>query len=221
MKSVLTLGFIISVLLPSVADAGSVTGHIRFTGRKPGVTVPVVVFAEPLDGRRAQPGRFKMTQKDKTFLPRVLAVPIGSTISFPNDDSIFHNVFSLSRPNPFDLGLYRDGDTKERTFTAAATYRVFCNIHPQMSATILVVPTSFITETDNAGNYRLDLPAGRYRISAWSERSGQPAVAEITVGAEPQTAAELTLDESQFVDARHKNKFGQDYPKSAYDPKKN
>src|SRR5262245_27388357 len=183
MKSVIGLAFTMSALLvSSIADAGSVTGHIRFAGRKPGVHVPVVVFAEPLDGRRAQPGRFKMTQKDKTFLPRVLAVPVGSTVSFPNNDSIFHNVFSLSRPNPFDLGLYRDGESKERTFTTAATYRVFCNIHPQMSATILVVPTSYIAEADINGNYRLDLPAGRYRITIWSERSSKPVTAEVTVG---------------------------------------
>ena len=203
-----------------LAAASPVTGHVRFMGRAPGVTVPVIVYAEPLDGRRAQPGRFKLTQKNKAFAPHVLAVPVGSTVAFPNEDSIFHNVFSLSRPSSFDLGLYRNGDSKERTFTAPATYRVFCNIHPQMSATILVVPTSYITEADNAGNYRLDLPAGRYRVTAWGEHSSQPATTEITVGANTQTIPELTMDESQGGDTTHKNKFGQDYPKSAYDPKK-
>ena len=98
---------------------------------------------------------------------------------------------------------------------------MFCNIHPQMTATILVVPTSYITEADNAGNYRLDLPAGRYRITAWAERASQPAVAEVTVGTNTQTVSELALDESQFKDTRHKDKFGKDYPKEAYDPKKN
>lgn len=183
--------------------------------------MPVIVYAEALDGRPGQPGRFKLTQKNKSFLPHVLAVPTGSTVSFPNDDPIFHNVFSLSRPNPFDLGLYRAGDSKDRTFTSAAIYRVFCNIHPQMSALILVVPTSYITEADNAGNYRFDLPAGRYRITAWDERVGQPASVEVTVGASAFTAPNLTLDESQFVETQHKNKMGQDYPKSAYDTKKN
>ena len=209
------------ILVPGLVQAAAVTGRVQFTGRKPGAAGPIVVYAEPLDGRRAQPTRFSMTQKNKTFLPRVLAVPVGSTVSFPNHDPIFHNVFSLSRPNPFDLGLYRDGDSKERTFSTAATYRVFCNIHPQMSATILVVPSSFITEVDNTGNYRLDLPAGRYRITAWDERATGPASIEITVGAEAQTVAELRLDQSQNIETTHKNKFGQDYPKSAYDPKKN
>src|SRR5438552_7423641 len=138
------------------AEASSVTGQVRFTGRAPGASAPVIVYAEALENRRVQPGKFKVAQKNKSFVPRVLAVPVGSTISFPNDDMIFHNVFSLSRPSPFDLGLYRDGESKDKIFTAPAVYRVFCNIHPQMSATILVVPTSYITEADNAGAYRFD-----------------------------------------------------------------
>jgi hypothetical protein len=151
------------------------------------------------------------------FIPRVLAVPAGSTVGFPNEDLIFHNVFSLSRPRPFDLGLYRAGSSKERVFSEPATYRLFCNIHPQMAAIILVLPTSYITEPDTAGAYRLDLPAGRYRLTAWSERS-EPATTEFTVSSGGAMAPELTLDESNFVEVPHKNKYGQDYPKSAYDP---
>src|SRR2546422_9388928 len=138
MKTALTL--LALILVCGLAEASSVTGRVRFTGRASGVTVPVIVYAEALDGRRVQAGRFKMTQKNKSFVPHVLAVPVGSTVGFPNGDPIFHNVFSLSRPNPFDLGLYKEGEMKDRTFTTPAIYRVFCNIHPQMSSTILVVP---------------------------------------------------------------------------------
>ncbi len=81
-----------------------------------------------------------------------------------------------------------------------------------MGAFILVVPTSFITEADSAGNYRLDLTAGRYRITAWSERADISTV-ELTVGTSAVAAPELTLDESHFVETQHKNKFGQDYAK--------
>jgi plastocyanin len=200
------------LVLSLSAQAASVAGRIRFVGRAPGVAAPTVVYAEALDGARVQPGQFKMAQKNKSFAPHVLAVPARSTISFPNEDSIFHNVFSLSRPNPFDLGLYRSGASKDQTFSAPATYRVFCNIHPQMSAVILVLPTSYITEADNSGNYRLDLPARRYRITAWSERA-QPASTELTVGNLAINVPDLSLDETKFVDAPHKNKFGQDYPK--------
>ncbi len=219
MKRAITL--LCLFLLPALGEASSVSGRVLTARRAGGTTGQIIVYAEPLDGRRVQPGRFKITQKNKTFAPRVLAVPIGSTVSFPNDDLIFHNVFSLSRPNPFDLGLYRDGDSKDRTFTSAAVYRVFCNIHPQMSAIVLVVPTSYITEVDSSGSYRFDLPVGRYRITAWNERSSRPITAEVTVGAEAQTVGDLMLDDSQTAEGTHKNKFGQDYPKSAYDPKKN
>jgi plastocyanin len=212
--------FAIGIVLAIQCEAATVSGRIRFVGRAAGVSLPAIVYAEPLDGARVQPGQFKMEQKNKTFVPHVLAVPVGSTVSFPNSDSIFHNVFSLSRPGPFDLGLYRSGDSKDRTFKAPATYRVFCNIHPQMSAIIMVIPTSYVTEVDNAGNYRLDLPAGRYRITAWSERA-EPETAELTVGSSPQAVPDLSLDESKFVEVKRTNKFGQDYPKSAYDPKKN
>src|SRR5436190_12045314 len=191
MKNALAILALLLLVVP--AEAAPVTGHVRFAGRAPGVTVPVIVYAEPLDGGRPQPGKFKVTQNNKSFVPHVLAVPVGSTITFPNVDLIFHNVFSLSRPNPFDLGLYRAGDSKDRTFTMPATYSVFCNIHPQMSAIILVVPTSYITEADNMGNYRLDLPAGRYRVTAWDERA-KPSTLDVTVGAGAQTVPEVTLD---------------------------
>lgn len=212
--------FIFILCLSVSAEAAAVAGRVRFVGRAPGVTAATIVYAEALDGARAQPGQFKMTQKNKSFIPHVLAVPVGSTVSFPNLDEIFHNVFSLSRPGPFDLGLYRDGESKSQTFTRPATYQVFCNIHPQMSSIILVVPTSYITETDVMGGYRLELPAGRYRLTAWSERA-EPASVEVTVGASTVTPPELSLDESRFVETQHKNKLGQDYPKTAYDTKKN
>jgi plastocyanin len=204
---------LLAILLTTLTvEAAPVTGRVRFMGRPPGVTAPTIVYAEALGGNRVQPGKFNMEQKNKTFLPHVLAVPVGSTITFPNRDSIFHNAFSLSRPGPFDLGLYRDGESKSRTFTAPATYRVFCNIHPQMSAIILVLPTSYITETDAMGSYRLDLPPGRYRLTAWSERA-EPATTELMVGASGMNAPELSIDESKFVETQHKNKFGQDYSK--------
>ena len=207
-------------LFPLCVQASPISGHVRITGRPPSVVVQTIVYAESLDGVRPQGRQFRMTQKNKTFVPHVLAIPVGSTIVFPNDDSIFHNVFSLSRPAPFDLGLYREGASKSMTFTAPSIYFVFCNIHPQMSSIILVVPTSYITEADAHGNYRLDLPPGRYRVTAWSERA-EPASVELVVSAATTSASEILLDETKFLQAQHKNKFGQDYPKSAYDPKKN
>jgi plastocyanin len=218
MKSNLILGILHCLWLVSIAEAGLITGRVNITGRAARSMVTTVIYAESVDTRMTpQPGRFTLLQRNKTFIPRVLAIPVGSTVSFPNNDLIFHNVFSLSRPKPFDLGLYRSGLSKNQVFAVAATYRIFCNIHPQMTAVILVVPTSYIAEVDTAGEYRLELPSGRWRLTAWSERS-QPASAEISVPSTGAASPELTLDESQFVELPHTNKFGQDYPKSAYDP---
>lgn len=202
----------------SAAGGAQVTGRVRVVGRPGRMPVPTILYAESLNGRApARPGHYKLVQRNKTFMPRVLAVPVGSTVDFPNEDPIFHNAFSLARPNPFDLGLYRSGASKSRVFSETAIYRVFCNIHPQMTAVILVLPTSHITEADSAGTFRFDLPPGRYRLTAWSERS-QPAVAEISVSSGAVAVPDLELDESKFIETPHKNKFGQDYTGSAYDP---
>lgn len=200
--------------------AAQVSGAIRVTGQGDRPPVTTVIYAEPLDRPSpSKPGRFKLTQQNKSFNPRVLAVPVGSTVEFPNLDPIFHNVFSLTRPASFDLGLYRAGASKARVFAEPATYRVFCNIHPQMTAVVLVLPTSYITQREGAGAYKLDLPSGRYRVTAWSVRA-QPATSEITVAEASVTIPDLTLDESKYVELPHRNKFGQDYSKSAYDPTK-
>ena len=160
-----------------------------------------------------------MVQKGRAFQPAILAVPVGSTIDFPNKDVVFHNIFSLSTPEPFDLGLYRAGESKSRVFTRPGMYRVFCNIHPEMTAFIAVVPTPYVTTADAEGRFRLELPQGRYKLTAVSSRAS-PQSADVAVGAGATDAPPLALDESQFVSLPHKNKFGQDYPATAYDPKR-
>jgi plastocyanin len=201
-------------------EGAEVTGRVRIIGRAPSASVETVVYAERLDAATpVRPGSYAITQRNRTFVPSVVAVPLGSKIEFPNADMIFHNVFSLSRPDPFDLGLYRGGASRSRVFSQAGTFLLFCNIHPDMSAVILVLPTSHIASTNQQGNYKLDLPVGRYRLVAWSPRS-EKVSAEISVSAGTQTVNEMVLDESKFVAMPHRNKFGQDYPKSGYDPLK-
>ena len=206
----------ISVFAVTHAGAGPVTGIVRTVGRPDVPPATAVVYAEPIDAAAPRaPRRFTLAQKNKTFQPRVLAVPLGSFVDFPNNDGIYHNVFSLSGPQPFDLGLYRAGDTRQRTFTTAGTYRVFCNIHPQMTAIIVVAPSGFIALAAPDGRFTLDLPPGRYRMTALSERS-PPVSVETTSTQGASTVPELTLDESAWAFAQHKNKFGTDYPSAAY-----
>jgi plastocyanin len=205
-----------SLLVASAADGGLVSGVVR-TAVAPGARpATAVVYAEPVDAAAPRrPGRFTLRQKNKMFQPSVLAIPTGSTVEFPNDDLIFHNVFSLSGPEPFDLGLYRGGASRVRAFTSPAAYRVFCNIHPQMTALIVVVPTPYVTLADAAGRYSLDLPPGRYRLTALSDRAAA-VTAEVTSLAGAVTAPDLQIDESRFVSVAHKNKHGQDYPAESY-----
>jgi plastocyanin len=206
----------LSALLPSMAVAGPVSGSVRTTTR-PGVTPAVaVVYAEPMDAPAPRrPARITLTQRNAAFLPPVLAAPAGSTVDFPNQDTIFHNVFSLSGPEPFDLGLYRAGETRAWTFAQPGTYRVFCNIHPQMTALLVIVPTPHVVVAGRDGRYTLDLPPGRYRLTALSERAS-PVSLEVVSTAGATAAPDLVLDESAWVATQHKNKFGQDYPAASY-----
>lgn len=218
-RRVRALGLVaLGLAFATAVDAGPVRGTVSTRTRDGVAPARAVVYAEPLEGRAPRrPERTSLTQRNRTFSPAVVAVPVGSTIEFPNEDTIFHNVFSLSPPTPFDLGLYRAGESRSRTFTRAGTFRVFCNIHPQMTAFIVVAPTPWVTVADAQGTYQLDVPPGRYRLTAISERA-VPTSSEIVVGAGALDAPDLELDESAFVSVRHKNKHGQDYPAGAYDP---
>lgn len=214
MASVIVFLGLVSAATP--AGAGPVSGIVRTLGRSGVVPAPTLVYAERTDtAAPRQSVRLTLRQKNKTFTPRLLGVPVGSVVEFPNDDIIFHNVFSLSGPQPFDLGQYRGGESQSRTFTQAGTYRVFCNIHPNMSALILVVPTPYVAITDADGRFVLDLPPGRYRLTAVSERAG-PASIEVTAESGATQAQPLTLDETAWVAVQHKNKFGKDYPPGSY-----
>jgi len=217
MKSVRTAAALAAwAFAASTASAGPVNGTVRTVARAGVAPSTVVVYAEPVDAPASRAARrVALIQKNKTFQPRVLAVPAGSSVEFPNNDGIFHNVFSLSGPQPFDLGLYRAGDTKQRTFTTPGIYRVFCNIHPQMTAMIVVTPSAFTTVAGADGRFTLELPPGRYKITALSERAAAVSV-DATSSAGASTAPELTLDESGWGFAQHRNKFGKEYPAAAY-----
>jgi plastocyanin len=204
--------------LPSPGAAEQLSGRIEWQTRGGTQPAAAVVYAEPLDrAAPSMPGKAAFQQKNKTFLPHVVAVPVGSTVTFPNDDAIFHNVFSLSAPQPFDLGLYRAGAAKAQVFGKPGAYHVFCNIHPQMAAFLVVAPTPYVTVAGQDGAWRLEVPPGKYRLTALSERAA-PVSVEISATGAGTTAGGLVLDESAFVTTPHTNKFGKAYPKDAYKP---
>jgi len=142
----------------------------------------VVVWLDAPSAPRPRERRFVVHQRNMQFEPRVLAAPVGSTVDLPNNDRVFHNVFSFTNGKPFDLGLYPTGASKRITLDRAAINRLYCNIHPHMAAYIVAVDTPYYATSDRTGSFRMaDVPAGRYTYHAW--RSGAETLsATVAVG---------------------------------------
>ena len=121
--------------------------------------------------------RVAIRQRDEAFTPRVVAVTVGSEVEFPNDDPIYHNVFSLSRIKNFNLGRYPRGETRRVRFDRPGVVKVFCEIHSHMSATVMVFNHPWFTVPNDAGQFELTgMPAGDRQITAWHERLGDTTV---------------------------------------------
>lgn len=135
-------------------------------------------------------------QIDKSFRPAISAVEVGTEVRFPNDDKIFHNVFSLSKTKRFDLGLYKSGTSKSVVLTRPGVIDVYCNIHPEMWAKVVVLPHRFFAVTDRDGRFELrDVPPGTYPVAAWHAR-GEPARGEVTVRPGGVATLELAVVET-------------------------
>ena len=133
----------------------------------------VVVYLKDAPRTPVTPVHAEIRQKDETFVPRVVAVPVGSEVSFPNDDPIYHNVFSLSRAKTFDLGRYPQSRSRSERFTRPGLVKVFCQIHSHMSATVMVFDHSWFATPDAQGRFELPaMPPGAHQITAWHERLG-------------------------------------------------
>lgn len=115
----------------------------------------------------------QIRQLDRRFVPEMVVVPVGSTVSFPNMDPIFHNIYSLSKPRTFDLGSYDKGESRTVTFPRPGIVEVYCHLHPSMSATVFVTPNRWYARPDHEGQYRIsDVPPGRYTLVAWHRTAG-------------------------------------------------
>lgn len=215
-KYLLGMAVLAGVLGVAVAHAGSpstgtVTGVVHVTSRgaaKPdgsGLVVYLVGFVEP-----SPPDVAEVGQRDKTFLPSVLAVTAGQSVSFANQDPYFHNVFSLSPTRSFDLGQFQKGEARTREFPKTGVVEVYCNIHPQMAATILVLPNRRHTVTDAAGRFRIEgVPPGNWTLFAYDRLAAQPVKTQVAVAAGGSIDLDLRIDETR--DLTHTNKFGQPY----------
>lgn len=133
----------------------------------------VVIYLKDAPPRPVTPTRVDIRQRDENFVPRIVAVPIGSEVGFPNDDPIYHNVFSLSRPRSFNLGRYPRGHTRGVQFDRPGIVKVFCDIHSHMSATVMVFNHPWFTVAAEDGRFELPaVPPGEREITAWHERLG-------------------------------------------------
>ena len=144
----------------------------------------------------------------------MLVVTRGTTVSFPNVDSIFHNAFSRTPGSEFDLGLYRRGAARAFTFRSAGLVRLYCNIHAEMAAYVLVLdPEDAFAVADASGAFRLaGLPVGPAQaVHVWSEKGGEKELT-VDLGAGGAAPLDIVLDASGYRPMPHKNKFGKDYP---------
>jgi plastocyanin len=172
---------------------------------RPATPVAVVVPEAP----------FVIATERKTFVPRVLAIPVGASVRFPNNDPILHNVFSTSKEAQFDLGLYGRSEGEAYRFTQPGVIRVYCNVHHAMTAHVLVMDTPFFAKPDAQGRFRLvGAPAGPGELYVWHERS-QLWRQVIDAGAD--TDIKIALELSKRRVPPHLNKSGQPYRRTRPD----
>ena len=166
----------------------------------------VVIYLDSISSADAPGGgsavRLAIEQRNETFVPHVLPVLRGSTVEFPNKDPVFHNVFSLSSSRSFDLGRYPKGTSKSVRFDRPGTVQVFCHIHSDMSAVVLVLDNPFFTIPAAPGRYTINgVPAGEYRLVAWHERI-KPIVRSVRVRAGQTTILDLNVPLPPLTDSQ-------------------
>jgi plastocyanin len=185
----------------SAPKAGMVIGKVTGGGGEALVYVDDIVTTSR--------GSAAMNQEGKQFKPRVLAVPRGTRVDFPNRDAVFHNVFSMTPNNSFDLGSYQQGASKSVTMTKPGVVTVYCNMHSQMIGYILVTPSALYAQAGEDGAFRLaNIPVGHHRIVAWAPNA-RPMISEVDVTeAEPATL-EFALKRGHV--GPHTNKDGMAY----------
>lgn len=218
---------ILAALVSLPAAGATVSGVINIAQRAKAheSLADIVVWLTPVQPETTPPlvpGHAQLLQKDKMFHPHVLVVTVGSVVDFPNADPIFHNAFSSFDGQIFDVGLYAPGTSKSIRFHQAGIVRVFCNIHPSMSAVIVVLDTPYFAKAKRDGRYQIpNVPPGSYELRVFDERATAGPDVKLTVDVDGNTqlaaAPAVHLSELGYVRPPHKNKYGLDYPANSSD----
>lgn len=178
--------------VPTGSVAGQVIVKSRAGARPDGAGA--VVYLDRVPGSFSAPAAHaQMRQRYQDFTPPLLAVLRGTTVDFPNDDKVFHNVFSVSETATFDLGLHKQGAPQSARLDRAGVVEVYCNIHPEMEGTIRVLDNPYFAVTAPGGEFRIDrVPPGTYPIRAWLPHA-QEAHGTVTVSAGATARAQLEI----------------------------
>ena len=220
-RVLITLALVASTALftARTAEGGRVSGKVTVSDAngKPAtadVIVYVVGFAE--QAQTTTPGA-SIAQKGRKFVPDLVAITVGQSVSFPNGDPFLHNVFSQSPARKFDLGSFKRGETKDKQFPNAGVVDVYCIIHPEMAATILVLPNKRHTRAAADGSFAIDgVPPGRWTVFAYARRATKPVSAAVTVTDGQDAVVNLAL--VRGAEPPHVNKYGEKYkhPSTTY-----
>jgi len=221
--AVLTLTVAILPAARSLAQEfhAKVTVQRNSEGDKAAGNANVVVWLTPV-GSKPPPAPVihpRLVQKNKRFEPHLLVVPIGTVVEFPNEDPFFHNVFSFYKGKRFDLGLYEAGSSRSVRFDRPGVSFIFCNIHPEMSAAVVVLETPYYGLSNHEGRVTIpNVPPGRYRLEVWYELSSPEALGrlarQISISGEGPVMT-IEVPEVLAANVPHKNKYGEDYEKSS------
>lgn len=199
----LTAGLLL--LFPLQLLAGTITGTVKVKGLRSAENIMVYLDKVEMPVAAGDNTHFVMNQKNLSFFPHIMPIPVGSTVEFPNNDKVDHNVFSLSRTSPFNLGSYKPEESKSIRFDKAGIIELRCDVHAEMIAYIMVLKNPYIALTDSKGQFRIpdpkwaadaglpvieDLPAGSYRLKIWHEKL-RPVAQQVTVPEKGEATVEL------------------------------
>ncbi|MBW1697625.1 MAG: hypothetical protein JRH18_01045 [Deltaproteobacteria bacterium] len=180
--------FVMAMLLtflPALATAGKISGTVKVRGLRTPENILVYVSSAPKVSVELSSYEFVMDQRNLTFIPYILPIVVGSSVRFPNNDKVDHNVFSLSRTKKFNLGSYKPGESKTVIFDRPGIVEVRCDVHAEMLAYILVLKNPYFAITDKKGRFEIpdtrylerlgitgvkDLPSGKYLVKTWHQK---------------------------------------------------